>query len=172
MLIKLCPFSLLNYFTFLLLTQMSEGQSFPSTWKLVLSFTFALVVANVSGAQYVYPSFGTALAEHFQWSAMENSFVSTAMFLGVSFSGPLCAKLVETFGDANALRIAATFGFTGFFLLSQTFADNLPNSFALCVVYLLMIGIGGATGYLVALDSQVRFIECLVYFDAAHSLHN
>jgi MFS family permease len=135
---------------------MSEGP-LPSTWKLVLSFTFALIVANVSGAQYVYPSFGTALAEHFRWSAMENSFVSTATFLGVSFSGPLCAKLVETFGDANALRIAAAFGFTGFFLLSQTFADILPQSFALCVIYLLMIGIGGATGYLVALDSQVNY---------------
>ena len=133
---------------------MSEGHS-PSAWKLALSFTFALIVANVSGAQYVYPSFGTALAERFHWSALENSFVSTATFLGVSFSGPLCAKLVETFGIANSLRIAACFGFTGFMLLAQTYEGYLPHSFILCVFYLLLVGVGGATAYLVALDSQV-----------------
>ncbi|CAO3672386.1 unnamed protein product [Umbelopsis ramanniana] len=134
---------------------MSEGHS-PSAWKLALSFTFALIVANVSGAQYVYPSFGTALAERFHWSALENSFVSTATFLGVSFSGPLCAKLVETFGIANSLRIAACFGFTGFMLLAQTYEGYLPHSFILCVFYLLLVGVGGATAYLVALDSQVH----------------
>ena len=136
---------------------MSEGGHFPSPsrWKLALSFAFALIVANVSGAQYVYPSFGTALAERFHWSALENSFVSTATFLGVSFSGPLCAKLVESLGSGNALRVAAGFGFTGFILLSQTYAGNIPHTFILCVFYLLLVGIGGATGYLVALDSQV-----------------
>jgi MFS family permease len=127
----------------------------PSAWKLALSFTFALIVANVSGAQYVYPSFGTELAERFHWSAIENSFVSTATFLGVSFSGPLCAKLVETYGIQNALRIAAGFGFTGFMLLSQTYEGYIPHTFILCVLYLLLVGIGGATAYLVALDSQV-----------------
>jgi MFS family permease len=143
---------------------MSEGHS-PSAWKLALSFTFALIVANVSGAQYVYPSFGTALAERFHWSALENSFVSTATFLGVSFSGPLCARIVETFGIANALRVAAGFGFTGFILLSQTFAGHLPHAFILCVFYLLLVGIGGATGYLVALDSQASAtFHHLLYF--------
>ena len=66
--------------------------------KLVLSFISALAVANISGPQYIYPTFGTSLAEKFQWNGLENSMVSTATFVGVSFSGPLCAWMVENLG--------------------------------------------------------------------------
>lgn len=65
---------------------------------LTCSFIAALVVANVSGPQYIYPTFGTSLKERFQWSGLENSFVSTAIFVGVSFSGPLCAWMIENLG--------------------------------------------------------------------------
>lgn len=68
--------------------------------KVYLAFSFiaALIVANVSGPQYIYPTFGTSLNERFKWSALENSFVSTACFVGVSFSGPLCAWMIENLG--------------------------------------------------------------------------
>lgn len=65
---------------------------------LGLSFLFALIVSNVSGPQYIYPTFGTALDERFNWSAVQNSIVSTACFIGVSFSGPLCSWMIETLG--------------------------------------------------------------------------
>lgn len=65
---------------------------------LILSFITALAVANVSGPQYVYPTYGTSLASRFNWNGLENSMVSTATFVGVSFSGPLCAWMVETLG--------------------------------------------------------------------------
>lgn len=65
---------------------------------LLLSFVTALAVANVSGPQYIYPTYGTSLATRFHWNGIENSMVSTATFVGVSFSGPLCAWMVENFG--------------------------------------------------------------------------
>lgn len=65
---------------------------------LILSFITALAVANVSGPQYVYPTYGTSLANKFGWNGIENSMVSTATFVGVSFSGPLNAWLVENLG--------------------------------------------------------------------------
>lgn len=65
---------------------------------LILSFVTALAVANVSGPQYIYPTYGTSLATRFHWNGIENSMVSTATFVGVSFSGPLCAWMVENFG--------------------------------------------------------------------------
>lgn len=68
--------------------------------KVFLAFSFiaALIVANVSGPQYIYPTFGTSLNERFKWTALENSLVSTACFIGVSFSGPLCAWMIENLG--------------------------------------------------------------------------
>lgn len=65
---------------------------------LACSFIAALIVALVSGPQYIYPTFGTSLDERFNWSALENSFVSTACFVGVSFSGPLCSWMIEHLG--------------------------------------------------------------------------
>lgn len=65
---------------------------------LALSFIAALVVANVSGPQYIYPTYGTSLNDRFKWTALQNSLVSTACFIGVSFSGPLCSWMIENFG--------------------------------------------------------------------------
>jgi hypothetical protein len=65
---------------------------------LILSFVTALAVANVSGPQYIYPTYGTELIKKFHWNGIENSMASTATFVGVSFSGPLCAWLVENLG--------------------------------------------------------------------------
>lgn len=65
---------------------------------LALSFIAALIVANVSGPQYIYPTFGTSLNDRFNWTALQNSFVSTACFVGVSFSGPLCSWMIENLG--------------------------------------------------------------------------
>lgn len=65
---------------------------------LTLSFFTAIFLANVSGPQYVFPTFGPSLATRFHWSSIENSVVGTAVFVGVSFSGPLCAWLVEHLG--------------------------------------------------------------------------
>ncbi|KAI8143736.1 hypothetical protein BJV82DRAFT_83467 [Fennellomyces sp. T-0311] len=70
----------------------------PTTFTLAVSFLTAILVANMSGPQYVYPAFGTSLTTKFNWSALENSLVSTASFVGVSFSGPLCAWMVEYLG--------------------------------------------------------------------------
>lgn len=65
---------------------------------LALSFVTAVLVANMAGPQYVYPAFGASLTTRFNWTALENSLVSTASFVGVSFSGPLCAWMVEHLG--------------------------------------------------------------------------
>lgn len=70
----------------------------PHTVFLALSFASALLVASVSGPQYVYPTFGTSLNDRFNWTALENSIVSVSIFLGVSFSGPLCAWMIENLG--------------------------------------------------------------------------
>ena len=61
----------------------------------ILSFVTALAVADVSGPQYIYPTFGTSLVNRLHWNGIENSMVSTATFVGVSFSGPLCAWIIE-----------------------------------------------------------------------------
>ncbi|KAI9483319.1 MAG: hypothetical protein EXX96DRAFT_138319 [Benjaminiella poitrasii] len=66
--------------------------------RYILSFITALAVANVSGPQYIYPTYGTSLINRFHWNGIENSMVSTATFVGVSFSGPLCAWMVERLG--------------------------------------------------------------------------
>lgn len=73
---------------------------FMETKKILLTLSFftAIFLANVSGPQYVFPTFGPSLATRFHWSSMENSVVGTAVFVGVSFSGPLCAWLVEHLG--------------------------------------------------------------------------
>jgi hypothetical protein len=71
---------------------------FQDKKSYIISFITALAVANVSGPQYVYPTYGTSLATKFHWNGIENSVVSTATFVGVSFSGPLCAWMVETSG--------------------------------------------------------------------------
>ncbi|KAI8359892.1 major facilitator superfamily domain-containing protein [Choanephora cucurbitarum] len=121
---------------------------------LALSFIFALVVANISGPQYIYPTYGSALNDHFGWTAVENSIVSTACFIGISFSGPLCAWMLESLGTTTTLRVSSILLFLGPFLVAQTYAGRLPDSFILCAVYLAFTGIGGAAAFLCALDSQ------------------
>lgn len=123
--------------------------------SLALSFLAALIVANVSGPQYIYPTFGTSLNDRFNWSAVQNSFVSTACFVGVSFSGPLCAWMIETLRIKKTLQVSALLMFLGPFLVAQTYAGRLPDSFILCAFYLICTGIAGAAAYLCALDSQV-----------------
>ncbi|KAI9496794.1 major facilitator superfamily domain-containing protein [Zychaea mexicana] len=108
----------------------------------------------MAGPQYVYPAFGTSLTTKFNWSALENSLVSTASFVGVSFSGPLCAWMVEHLGIRGTLRVSGLLAFTGPFLLAQTYAGRLPSHFVLCAIYLACLGIAGAAAYLCALDSQ------------------
>ncbi|KAG2236011.1 hypothetical protein INT48_008103, partial [Thamnidium elegans] len=122
--------------------------------SLVCSFIAALIVANVSGPQYIYPTFGTSLKERFQWTALQNSFVSTACFVGVSFSGPLCAWMIESLGITKTLRVSAFLIFCGPFLVAQTYAGRLFDSFILCTIYLMFTGLAGAAAYLCALDSQ------------------
>lgn len=124
-------------------------------FSLALSFLAALIVANVSGPQYIYPTFGTSLSERFSWSAVQNSFVSTACFVGVSFSGPLCSWMIETLKIKKTLRVSAFLMFLGPFMVAQTYAGRLPDSFILCAFYLICAGIAGAAAYLCALDSQV-----------------
>ncbi|KAG0175493.1 hypothetical protein DFQ28_000085 [Apophysomyces sp. BC1034] len=126
----------------------------PHIITYTISFLLALVVANLSGPQYVYPIFGTSLTTTLRWSAVENSLVSTATFVGMSFSGPLCAWMVERLGIASTLRISGLVGFLGPFLLAQTYLGHLPNYMVLCVIYLAATGIAGSAGYLCALDSQ------------------
>ncbi|KAI8389277.1 major facilitator superfamily domain-containing protein [Blakeslea trispora] len=122
--------------------------------NLALSFISALVVANISGPQYIYPTYGSALNDRFQWTAVENSVVSTACFVGISFSGPLCAWMLESLGTTITLRISSVLLFLGPFLVAQTYMGRLPDSFILCAIYLAFTGIGGAAAFLCALDSQ------------------
>ncbi|KAI8877150.1 MFS general substrate transporter [Backusella circina FSU 941] len=119
-----------------------------------ISFITALFVANISGPQYIYPTFGTSLNERFGWSAFENSIVSTACFIGVSFSGPLCSWMIENLGITKTLRVSACLAFSGLFLLAQTYAGRLPGTSGLCAFYLICTGIAGASAYLCALQSQ------------------
>ncbi|CAO3587901.1 unnamed protein product [Absidia cylindrospora] len=121
---------------------------------LAFSFVMALAVAIVSGPQYIYPTYGTSLAAKFEWTALENSFVSTACFVGVSFSGPLCSFLTERFGIKFTLQLSAFFGFFGNFMLAQTYYGRLPSYFQLCAIYLVLTGFSSAAAYLCALDSQ------------------
>ncbi|KAI9348364.1 major facilitator superfamily domain-containing protein [Pilaira anomala] len=123
---------------------------------LTCSFIAALIVANVSGPQYIYPTFGTSLKERFQWSGLENSFVSTAIFVGVSFSGPLCAWMIENLGITKTLRVSAFLIFSGPFLVAQTYAGRLYDSYILCTLYFMCTGLAGAAAYLCALDSQAH----------------
>ncbi|KAG2231518.1 hypothetical protein INT48_002912 [Thamnidium elegans] len=120
---------------------------------LILSFITALAVANVSGPQYVYPTYGTSLADKFGWNGIENSMVSTATFVGVSFSGPLNAWLVENLGIK---KVASFSAFTGLFLLAQTYAGYLSSHYMLCSIYLACTGAAGAASYICSLDSQAH----------------
>lgn len=161
------PFPLLLFFFFFFFffffypssLQMIPRPSYK--FSLALSFLAALIVANVSGPQYIYPTFGTSLNERFNWSAVQNSFVSTACFIGVSFSGPLCAWMIETLKIKRTLQVSALLIFLGPFLVAQTYAGRLPDSFILCAFYLICTGIAGAAAYLCALDSQVCRREVL-----------
>ncbi|KAI8093467.1 major facilitator superfamily domain-containing protein [Halteromyces radiatus] len=121
---------------------------------LALSFIMALLVASVSGPQYIFPTYGTSLATKFHWTALENSLVSTACFLGVSFSGPLCSWMIERLGSSSTLRVAACFGFFGNFLLAQTYIGRLPSHFQLCAIYLVLTGFASAAAYICALENQ------------------
>ncbi|CAO3674351.1 unnamed protein product [Rhizopus stolonifer] len=120
----------------------------------ILSFITALLVANVSGPQYVFPTFGPSLASKFHWSSMENSVVGTAVFVGVSFSGPLCAWLVDRFGFRITLTISSLTTLLGSLLLAETYAGHLSNHYILCSSYLVCIGAASSASYLCALDSQ------------------
>ncbi|KAI9024921.1 major facilitator superfamily domain-containing protein [Phycomyces nitens] len=127
-----------------------------SSARLAVSFITALIVANVSGPQYIYPAFGASLTTRFGWSALENSLVSTAPFVGVSFSGPLCAFMIERLGKRKTLLISAFLCFSGSFLLAQAYAGRLSHNVLLCAFYLICTGIGGSASYLCALDSQAQ----------------
>ncbi|CEG83602.1 hypothetical protein RMATCC62417_17493 [Rhizopus microsporus] len=121
---------------------------------LAASFLTALLVANVSGPQYVYPTFGPSLANRFHWSSIENSVVGTSVFVGVSFSGPLCAYLVENYGFRITLTISAFITSICTFLLAATYQDRLPSSYILCAFYLVCMGASSAAAYICTLDSQ------------------
>ncbi|KAI8334570.1 major facilitator superfamily domain-containing protein [Chlamydoabsidia padenii] len=114
----------------------------------------AILVASISGPQYIYPTYGTSLATKFQWTALQNSVVSTACFMGVSFSGPLCSWLIERFGFKSTLRLSALIGFFGNFMLAQTYRGVLASHFQLCAIYLVLTGFASSAAYLCALDSQ------------------
>ncbi|KAI8372449.1 major facilitator superfamily domain-containing protein [Blakeslea trispora] len=122
----------------------------------ITSFVIALAVANVSGPQYIYPTFGTSLVDRLHWNGIENSMVGTATFVGVSFSGPLCAWLIETLLFKKTLMLSSFTGLVGFLLLAQTYAGHLPSNYILCSIYLALIGAAGAASYLCALDSQAH----------------
>ncbi|KAI8979924.1 major facilitator superfamily domain-containing protein [Pilobolus umbonatus] len=122
--------------------------------SLIISFITALAVANVSGPQYIYPTYGTSLTNRFHWTPVENSMVSTATFVGVSFSGPLCAWFLENLGFKKTLFTSSITVFIGLFLLAQTYAGYLPGNHILCSIYLAFTGAAGAASYICALDSQ------------------
>ncbi|KAI8992522.1 major facilitator superfamily domain-containing protein [Pilobolus umbonatus] len=128
--------------------------SLPRNTRLIYSYISALIVANVSGPQYVYPAFGTSLQTRFNWPALENSVVSTSCFIGASFSGPVSSWLIETRGIQQTLRISALIVFFGPFLVALTYAGRLPDHFILCTFYWICTGFGGSTAYLCALNSQ------------------
>lgn len=73
-----------------------QQENIPKKW-LFYSFTSAILVASVSGAQYIYPIYGTSLIHQFHWSSLENSIAGTSTFVGAVLSGPLCALFVEKF---------------------------------------------------------------------------
>ncbi|KAI7890316.1 major facilitator superfamily domain-containing protein, partial [Mucor mucedo] len=54
----------------------------------------------------------------------------------------------------RTLRVSAFIIFCGPFLVAQTYAGRLPDSFILCTLYLMCTGFAGAAAYLCALDSQ------------------
>ncbi|KAI8992048.1 major facilitator superfamily domain-containing protein [Mycotypha africana] len=131
-------------------------KDFVTNKRLIFSFLVALAVANVSGPQYVFPTYGTSLKNRFHWNGIENSMVSTAAFVGVSFSGPLCAWLIENYGFKRTLLLSSLTAFAGLFLLAETYAGYLSSSPILCSLYLICIGFAGAASYLCALDSQAH----------------
>ncbi|CEI96977.1 hypothetical protein RMCBS344292_11120 [Rhizopus microsporus] len=122
----------------------------------LLSFISALLIANVSGPQYVYPIYGSYLYKRLAWSTFEASIVSTACFIGVSFSGPLCSWSLERLGVKRTLRLSSAIVFFGFFLVAQTYAGRLPNHFLLVTIYFILTGFAGAASFLCALDCQSR----------------
>ncbi|KAI9279644.1 major facilitator superfamily domain-containing protein [Sporodiniella umbellata] len=119
-------------------------------------FVVALLVANASGAHYVFPTVWPALASRFQWSPVENSIVSTAVFVGVSFSGPWCAWQVGNLGAKKTLLISSTVLLLVSFLLAETLTGRLWNNYLLCAFYLGCIGSASASSYMCAMDSQSR----------------
>lgn len=58
----------------------------------------------------------------------------------------------------RTLRVSAFLIFCGPFLVAQTYAGRLFDSFILCTIYLMFTGLAGAAAYLCALDSQVKYI--------------
>ncbi|KAG1151834.1 hypothetical protein G6F37_004213 [Rhizopus arrhizus] len=128
---------------------------------LLLSFITALCVVNVSGPQYVFPIYGPSLAKHFHWSSIENSMVSTAVFVGVSFSSPLCAWLAVYLGCKKTLVISSFISLSAMFLLVETYVGYLSSNYILCSFYLLCIGAASAASCLCAFDSQAyNFKSC------------
>ncbi|KAI8979212.1 major facilitator superfamily domain-containing protein [Mycotypha africana] len=128
--------------------------SSSNKFLLTLSFLSAQLVAIVSGPQYIYPTFGGALNDRFQWTPLECSFVSTACFIGVSFSGPLSSWMIAKSGIPWTLRISALLAFSGLSFVAETYVGRLPGYASLCTVYLIVTGFAGAAAYLCALDSQ------------------
>ena len=66
-----------------------------------ISFLAALLVANVSGPQYVYPTFGTALATKFDWSALEKQSGKRRIALSVCRFRALYVLVDRTLGNCK-----------------------------------------------------------------------
>jgi len=79
--------------------------------RWILSYTAVLIIAIVSGTQYLFSAYGPALADRLKLSSTQTNIVASAgnygLFLSSPFSGYV-RKLIESHDDVFILTYLCT----------------------------------------------------------------
>ncbi|CAB4443850.1 unnamed protein product [Rhizophagus irregularis] len=116
--------------------------------RKTLSFISALLISSLCGTQYAFSVYSTSVAERLGFSSVQINTIGSSANYGLFFFGPFFGYIVDTYPSRIIPMLASITIFTGYFCLAMTYQGYFPNSFLLCVFYLLLTGIASCAAHL------------------------
>ncbi|CAG8519280.1 6345_t:CDS:2 [Ambispora leptoticha] len=123
---------------------------------LISSFIGAILIASISGTQYLFASYGPALAHRLKFSSVQINTIASAANYGCYLSNPLFGHISDKYGPKVSTLFASVTLFFSFLGLALTYHGSLPPLFSLCAIYLFFTGMASAAGFMAVLTTQAK----------------
>ncbi|CAG8507390.1 4273_t:CDS:2 [Diversispora eburnea] len=119
-----------------------------SSLKLKLSYFGTVLVSSISGTQYLFSAYSTALADRLGFNSVQINTIGSAANYGVFLSTPFFGYIVDNYGSRRTCLYSSFFVFTGFFCLAMTYEGIFKStSFILCAFYLFISGVASSAAF-------------------------